>query len=869
MIQATPMMLQYRRIKQQHKNEVLFFRMGDFYEMFEDDAKEISSLLDITLTQRSGIPMCGIPYHAAQNYIARLLKAGKKIAVCEQTHLPKPGQGLATREVVEVITPGTVVDENLLERNSNNFLAAIGQHGEHVSFAYIDLSTAEFYATSFSSENRIEKIKQELFGLSPREIIIQESLLEEDGELQSLLHEKDGLFLNRFPDWNFDLESSRRTLENQFGVSNLKGYGLNDEAPEIIAAGVILEYIQTTSRSLLPHLKELNVYRDSSYMGLDESTQRNLELIHNLQDGSRRYTLLEVLDYCRTSMGSRKLKRWILNPLMERKKIEARHERVEFFYRNQILLSNLREILGKILDMERLASKVAMDRAHAKNLLSIKSSLRGIRDIYRILETFSELKPYLEDLRKKIPDIASLEELLERSIAEEPSILLTEGNLIRTGFNAELDRLRGMKENSRGILEKLLEEEREKTGIASLKLRYNRIIGYFFEVTKSNLALTPDYFIRRQSLVGSERFTSDRLTEIESDMTNASEQIIEMEKRLFLDVRDTVKQNISLLIRTAEFIAEIDVLEAFAFSATVHGYCKPVLSVDTEIRILAGRHPVVEANLPSSAFVPNDVHLGGKAGNFMLLTGPNMAGKSTYLRQVALISLMAQIGSFVPAQEAHIGLSDMIFCRVGATDNLARGESTFLVEMNETANILRSASAKSLLIMDEIGRGTSTNDGLAIAWAVSEFILNEIKARTLFATHYHELTSLKHKNLLNLCMDVIEKDSEIIFLKKIKTGSSDNSYGIHVAQLAGLPESVTENAKNILNKLAARIESFQSKKYSEKEMPQQPGLFSPKDLLYNEIKGLNLDSITPLEALNFLYRWKREAEEHLPSEFNS
>jgi DNA mismatch repair protein MutS len=863
------MMLQYRRIKQQHKNEVLFFRMGDFYEMFEDDAKEISSLLDITLTQRSGIPMCGIPYHAAQNYIARLLKAGKKIAVCEQTHLPKPGQGLATREVVEVITPGTVVDENLLERNSNNFLAAIGQHGEHVSFAYIDLSTAEFYATSFSSENRIEKIKQELFGLSPREIIIQESLLEEDGELQSLLHEKDGLFLNRFPDWNFDLESSRRTLENQFGVSNLKGYGLDDEAPEIIAAGVILEYIQTTSRSLLPHLKELNVYRDSSYMGMDESTQRNLELIHNLQDGSRRYTLLEVLDYCRTSMGSRKLKRWILTPLMEREKIEARHERVEFFYRNQILLSNLREILGKILDMERLASKVAMDRAHAKNLLSIKSSLRGIRDIYRILEVFSELKPYLEDLEKKIPDIASLEELLERSIAEEPSILLTEGNLIRTGFNAELDRLRGMKENSRGILEKLLEEERKKTGIASLKLRYNRIIGYFFEITKSNLSLTPDYFIRRQSLVGSERFTSDSLTEIESDMTNASEQIIELEKRLFLDVRDTVKQNISLLIRTAEFIAEIDVLEAFAFSATVHGYCKPVLSEDTEIRILAGRHPVVEANLPSTAFVPNDVHLGGKAGKFMLLTGPNMAGKSTYLRQVALISLMAQIGSFVPAQEAHIGLSDMIFCRVGATDNLARGESTFLVEMNETANILRSASAKSLLIMDEIGRGTSTNDGLAIAWAVSEFILNEIKARTLFATHYHELTSLKHKNLLNLCMDVIEKDSEIIFLKKVKTGSSDNSYGIHVAQLAGLPESVTENARNILNKLAARIEAFQSKKYSEKEIPQQPGLFSPKDLLYNEIKGLNLDSMTPLEALNFLYRWKREAEEYLPPESNS
>ena len=859
------MMVQYRRIKQQYRDEVLFFRMGDFYEMFEQDAAEVSSLLDLTLTQRAGVPMCGIPYHAAQGYIGRLLKAGKKVAICEQTHIPKPGRGLATREVVEVVTPGTVVDESYLDRCSNNYLAAIGRSRAAIAFAYVDLSTAEFAATSFPPEERIDRLRQELFSRSPREIIVQESLLEEDQGIRDLLLERDRVVLNRLPDWSFDIESSRKALEKQLGVSNLKGFGLDEQSPEIAAAGVILEYVLTASKSIIPHLKDLAVYRSNTFVGLDESTQRNLELLRNLHDGSRRYTLLEILDHCKTSMGARKLRRWIVSPLIEAEAIRSRLDQVEFFYRNQILLSNLREELARIPDLERLASKVAMDRAHAKNLLSVKHALTGMRSLLEITEGYAEMASFAGGLRSMAKDASDMEQLLERSIAEEPSILLSEGNLIKDGYHDELDRLRKTKKSSRSLLHELLEEERKKTGISSLKLRFNRIIGYFFEVTKPNLRLVPPHFIRRQSLVGSERFTTERLTSLESDISNATEDIIALERRLFLEIREQVKANVSLFMRLAAMVSEIDVLESFAFAATVRGYSRPQPAASREIDITAGRHPVVEANLPSGAFVPNDVHIGSRTGTFILLTGPNMAGKSTYLRQAALIVLMAQIGSFVPAQEARIGLVDQIFCRVGATDNLARGESTFLVEMNETANILRSAGDRSLLVLDEVGRGTGTNDGLAIAWAVTEYIIDKVHARTLFATHYHELTSLRRESLLNLCMDVLERDGEIVFLKKVKPGSSDNSYGIHVAKLAGLPEAVTDSASRILEGLADRVHtraSVETKPEAadrRREPPRQQSLFSPAELLVEEIRGVNVENLTPLEALNLLARLRERA----------
>lgn len=854
MSKDTPMMIQYRKIKHQNKDSVLFFRMGDFYEMFEHDAEEISGLLNITLTKRNNIPMCGIPYHAAQTYISKLLKFGKKIAICEQTHIPKPGKGIALREVVEIITPGTLTNEDFLEKDSNNFLASLGQYNNMISLSYIDLSTSEFFTTSFDYENSNEKIKKELARIMPKEIIIQESLFEENKNINRLLYENRGIVLNRYPDWNFDIEICREELIKQLGVNNLKGFGLYEDSPEIITAGAILEYIKTTSKSLLPHIRNLTVYGENTFLNLDESTQKNLELITNIQNNTNRYTLLEVLDYCKSSMGTRRLKQWILKPLIDKQDIEKRLLSVNFFYHNQLLLSNLRDILSKILDIERLSSRIAMDKAHAKDLLSVKISLLNVYSIFDLFKNYIELNDYLKIIEHNKEKIKSITDLIESSIKEEPSINLNEGNIIKKYFNEELDSLFSIRENAKELLEKLLISEREKTGISSLKLKFNKIIGYFFEVTKTNLSHVPDYFIRKQSLVTGERFTTDTLSEFETKINNSHEKIIELEKKLFIEIRNTVKEQIPLLLDISQLVSKIDVLQSYAFAATVHGYNKPEINKDNELYISKGRHPVVESNLPYGSFIPNDTVLN-ENNCFILLTGPNMAGKSTYLRQTALIVLMAQIGSFVPAEEARIGIVDKIFCRVGASDNLARGESTFLVEMNETAHILRSASEKSLIIMDEVGRGTSTNDGFSIAWAVSEYILKYIKGKTLFATHYHELTEIRNKKLINYTMDILEKDDEIIFLKKVKKGSSDNSYGIHVAKLAGLPEIVIENARKILNNL--KPVDYKSVNNPEPEEPQI-ALFSQDELVIKELKTININSTTPLEAFNLIQKWQRE-----------
>ncbi|MBN2533304.1 MAG: DNA mismatch repair protein MutS [Spirochaetales bacterium] len=852
------MMTQYRKIKVKYRDAILFFRLGDFYEMFEQDAKEASRLLDLTLTQRNGIPMCGIPYHAAQNYILRLLKSQKKIAICEQTSEPRPGKGIVDREVVEVITPGTIVDEDLLDQNENNYLAAIGKGEDTLSLAYIDLSTAEFYATSFPFSERRERLKRELQRLSPKEIIIQESILEEDNVLHTLLFECVDIVINRYPDWSYDFETNNTILKRQFAVANLKGFGLGDFSPEIPACGVIIDYISETSKSMLPHITSLTVYSEKSVVCLDESTQRNLELVRNLKDGSKKYTLLEILDHTRTSMGARRLKKWILSPLLDKNEIEQRLKIVDFLYRNQILLSNLRELLGKILDLERISAKIAMERAHAKDLLGVKSSLNYVLSIFELISSSPDMKQFWEPLQNKKETIEGLTQLLENTILEDPSLQLNEGNLIKPGYHAELDHLQDLKENARQVLEKLLEEEKKSAKISSLKLRYNRILGYFFEVTKSNLHLVPEHFIRRQSLVSSERFTTNELAEKETEINSASERIIDIEKDLFLEIRNRVKENISLLLIIAEQVSRLDVLQSFAFSATIHGFVNPVITNTGSLKITHGRHPVVEAHLADGTFIPNSIHLDMKSNLFILLTGPNMAGKSTFLRQVALIILMAQIGSFVPADDAVIGIVDKIFCRVGATDNLARGESTFLVEMNETANILRSATEKSFLILDEVGRGTSTNDGLSIAWAVTEYILKHIKAKTIFATHYHELTSLKHPKLFNLSMEVLEKSGEIIFLKRIKQGPADHSYGIHVARLAGLPLEVIERAQKILKELVQKTKQIENLEIKEDEKENQVQLFSTQDMVLRQIQSVQLNTMTPLDALNMISKWQKE-----------
>ena len=853
---VTPVMKQYRDIKRQHSDAILFFRLGDFYEMFEGDAKIASSILNLTLTSRHNIPMCGLPYHAAQTYIRRLLEAGKKVAICEQTALPEGGRGIATREVVQVVTPGTVVDEEFLDRSSNNYLMAIGGNANGVSIASIDLSTGELIATSIRDESVIEGIRREVQRLAPKEVLLQESLIDDEIGIQRLFTDGAEIMINVFPDWDFDVETSREKLLTQLGVSNLKGFGVTDATDNSIrSTGVLLDYVRDTQRGVLPHISDITIYGESDYVGLDETTQRNLELVRNLADGGKRYTLLQVLDHTRTSMGARMLKRWICSPLTELVAIEGRVETVEIVYRNQLMLSSIREQLGTVLDLERLSARVALDRAHAKDLLAIRGALDGCLAVY---ETASEWLDLSELTDERIEATRALAEQLASAIHPEPSVVLSEGRLIADGYSPELDRLRSMKSGNKEVLDDYLESERVSTGIANLKVRYNKIIGYYLEVTKSNLTSVPDHFIRRQSLVGSERFTTNRLVELETELNSTTDRIVDLERDLFLEVRESVKQRVPLMKRLGAAIAELDCYQSLAYSATIHGFVRPTLDEKAEISIVGGRHPVVEANIPAGNFVPNDTELGVAGVTFDLITGPNMAGKSTYLRQVALIVLMAQIGSFVPADEARIGLVDRIFCRVGAQDNLARGESTFLVEMNETAHILRTMSERSLIIMDEVGRGTGTNDGLAIAWSVTEHLL-DAGIKTLFATHFHELTSIDHERKNNLVLEVLERDDEVVFLKRVKPGAADHSYGIHVARLAGVPASVISRAKAVLSRLLANITS------SPPDMSVEPvaeiALFDEDELVRSEITSVDLNRTTPLDALLLIERWQKRLDD--------
>jgi DNA mismatch repair protein MutS len=897
------MMIQYQQIKGRYTDAVLFFRLGDFYEMFNEDAEEVSRLLNLTLTQRHGYPMCGIPYHASRIYIARLLRLGKKIAICEQTSLAAPGKGIAERKVIEVITPGTAVEEEYLEQGRNNFLAALtalggtsssggslsgasssGAHAQ-AGFAYIDISTGEFCATRWPASRMDEQLRKELSRVLPREMLLPQSLAGSP-EIQAVLEEYPNLVLNVYPDWHFAYETTEKRLNEQFGTANLKAFGLDARSPEIPAAGFLLEYLSGAlspsgvtkngygpggaallvekTESPLPHITGLKTYTDSQFVILDDSSLRNLELLSNLRDGTIQYTLLDILNHSRTPIGSRLLRKWILHPLTDASAVHARQEQVERLSASDRKLDVIRETLSRILDIERLASRIAMDRAHARDLLALKASLSGFLSV----KTEAEETGFLFSPALTPEALATAEAILKligQSIKDDPSVQLAEGNLIKTGWSAELDQIHELKTNFQGVLDAYLEEEKIKTGIQNLKIRYNRMIGYYIEVTKGHLASVPEHFIRRRSMVNGDRFSTDRLEALERDLTNADQRIIEKERSLFIDVRNTLKQWIPAMLEIASELGTLDVLQSFAWTARHHGWVRPQVDNSQSLVIEEGRHPVVENYLPSGEFVPNSVNLGENGKTFALITGPNMAGKSTYLRQTALIALLAQIGSFVPARRAHIGIVDKIFCRVGASDNLARGESTFLVEMNETAHILRSATESSLVIMDEVGRGTSTEDGLSIAWAVSEYLLNTIKAKTLFATHYHEISRLVHPALCCLCLEVLERDGHIVFLKRVLEGASDNSYGIYVAKLAGLPPAVVERANSILDhiqKTNASDDTIPSAPQTEevKQSFSAPGLFSLEELVLDEILSLDPDNITPLEALKRITRWKGELQ---------
>lgn len=860
----TPMMIQYRGIKEKYKNEVVFFRLGDFYEMFDEDAVEVSRLLNLTLTHRASRPMCGIPYHAAKIYIARLLRLGKKIVICEQVgEIPKGGKGITERKVVEIITPGTAVEAEYLEGNRANYLAALSITKAKAGFAFIDVTTSSFRATSWPASKMAENFGKELNRAAPRELLLPASLKNNEA-IKSVISAYGSISVSYYPDWDFSAELSYKKLTAQLKTANLKAYGLEEDSPEIVPAGFLLDYLEKTTNTVLPHISSIRVYSDSEYLIMDDSSRRNLEVISNMREGGTQFTLLECVDFTKTAMGGRLLRNWLLFPLTNLRQIEDRQTKVASFVENRNLLEKLKTDLGSILDVERLAGRIAMERAHAKDLQALRASL----------ESWSRIKEYLGQYDFSfISDENSVTicTLIQKAILEDPATSLTEGGIIKAGWSEELDHWRGLHDNFNQILSEYEAEEREKTGISTLRVKYTNAAGYFIEVSKGKLGAVPAHFIMRRALVNGDRYTTERLQQLEAELNESSTKILELERDLFVEIRSSLAKYIPYLLQVADEIANTDAAASFAQAAIEHNWVRPEIEESTHFEIKDGRHPVVENHLPTGEFVPNDALLSAEdesIPSFALITGPNMAGKSTYLRQNALIALLAQTGSFVPASRARLGIVDRIFCRVGASDNLAKGESTFLVEMTETANILHAATKKSLVIMDEVGRGTSTEDGLAIARAVSEYLLDTIGCKTFFATHYHELSRMEHPSLKMLCMDVLEQNGSVVFLRKVKEGVTGNSYGIHVAKLAGIPQAVIDRANVILSHIQALandnpviLDDVPAKSSeSEKTLaaaPVNPGLFSDEEIIISEILSVDTDNLTPLNALQIIARWKK------------
>jgi DNA mismatch repair protein MutS len=887
---STPMFQQYERIKSRHRDAIVLFRLGDFYEMFGADARDGARILGLTLTHRQHMPMCGVPHHAARSYIHKLLHSGRKVAICEQTSTPD-GKGITDRDVVEVLSPGAVFDLDYLDPRVSNFIVAVCRIDAHIAVGWCDISTGELEIAAYPVDDAPGTadgiVSRELARLAPREILVQESLLESTRTLSRLLTEEGSVVVNRLPDWAFHREQSLRRLTELFAVRTLRGFGVEDDDPALAPAGALIDYLQDNARHVLGHISRLRRHVDATTVILDDATIRNLELTRNMHDGGAGYTLIEVLDECATAMGSRLLRRRILAPARDVAEITTRLDRVEELYHDQTRLQSLRRDLARAHDLERLVGRLGVDKAHPKDVLAIASTLSAAATVFAAIPGWYRQNPEEEET------LASLERTIRETLADEPAVALNEGGIIRPGFDRDLDELRQVRTESRRILNEYLEEQRKATGVSSLKIKYNRVLGHFFEVPASQAARLPEAFIRRQSLANAERFTTTRLGELEDRINNAGESADEREQELFLALRRTAAQAIPLLTTVAGRLAEVDVAATMAYVATIRGYRRPRLVDEALLEIVGGRHPVVEMHLPPGEFVDNDVTLRADGMRFALITGPNMAGKSTVLRQTALITLLAHVGAFVPAEEARIGLVDRIFCRVGASDNIARGESTFLVEMNETSNILRNATDRSLVIMDEVGRGTSTHDGLAIAWAVTEYLLNDARCRTLFATHYHELASLRHPGFAALGMAVEHSATSLVFLKKLRPGGGDRSYGVDVARMAGLPETVVDRARTILAGLeggsfpqgglsgvaggeeggeaamprgaapgAAASGATGTASTTPGAAPPAPprpdGLFDPLELLHSELLSVEPDTLTPRQALDLIYRWKND-----------
>lgn len=871
MAALTPMMQQYIDIKEQYKECILFFRLGDFYEMFFSDAETASRELEITLTGRDcgmeeRAPMCGVPFHSADNYICRLVNKGYKVAICEQVEDPALAKGIVRRDVIRVVTPGTVTDSSMLDERKNNYLSCIYKNKHCFGLTVVDVSTGEFSSTLIEKGNTVNKLMDEIAKLSPSEIIVNSEFWNND-ELVSIIRKRFNAYISSFEDGYFDNNADIiDKIRNQFINFQIE----DDQNLSINAVGALLRYLEQTQKANLNHIQSLNVYKIEEFMVLDVSTRRNLELTETMREKSRKGTLLWVLDRTMTSMGGRTIRKWIEQPLISVSDINERLESVAEFKKKFMLRMEIRELLKRVYDVERLMSKIVLGSANCRDLVSLKNS---IGQVPYIKASLKDCTAHLNiNNYEQLDTLEDIYELIENSIIDEPPVSVKEGGIIKTGYNEDVDKYRKATVEGRNWVAAIESSEREKTGIKSLKVGFNKVFGYYIEVTKSYYPLVPDGYVRKQTLANCERYITQELKEIEEAILGAEEKVVEIEYQIFIDTRDKIALQINRIKETARGLAGLDVLCSLAEVADRGNYCMPQMSLDGEVDIKEGRHPVVEKMIENSAFVPNDTLLDIDRNRLSIITGPNMAGKSTYMRQVALITLMAQIGSFVPASSARIGVVDRIFTRVGASDDLAAGQSTFMVEMSEVANILNNATARSLLILDEIGRGTSTFDGLSIAWAVIEFISNKnrIGARTLFATHYHELTELEGKmpGIKNYCISVKEKGEDIIFLRKIIRGGADGSYGIQVARLAGIPQLVIDRAKEILGELEdSDLSKREAKlKKGRKSIEGQLDMFSLVSAqgicteILDELNNLDVSTLTPLEALNVLYKLQQKVK---------
>ncbi len=869
-MQQTPLMAQYSKIKAANPDTILLFRMGDFFETFEEDAKIASKVLGITLTKRGSsgavedIPLAGFPHHAIDSYLPKLVRAGYRVAVCEQVENPKFAKGIVKREVIEVVTPGVNFSDKILDHKKNNYLMAVCLKEEIAGISFSDISTGEF----FTYEVPENQLSQQVESISPSEILVQKKDKEHFTKLIQKINSS--IRITKIDDWVFNFEYATELLVMQFKTVNLKGFGIDQFTTGIISAGAVLNYLQETQKANLSHLNKVSAYNPSEYMTLDYSTKRNLEITFSMQDGGREGSLISILDKTETAMGGRLLKKWISAPLISLDLILKRQESVNEFYKNKTLRGKLITELKEIGDLERLISKVCTGRANPREIIYLKSSLKKIPVLKELLKgvkgkTLKQLEEGLNPLEKIV-------ERIEKAIIDSPPLSISDGGIIKNGFSPELDDLRDISLHGKDWIATLQKSEREKTGISSLKVSFNKVFGYYIDVSHTHKDKIPENYIRKQTLVNSERFITPELKEYEEKILNAEEKIYELESQLFNEVRLMVSAEAEAIQQNARLIAMLDCFLAFAECAVQYNYVKPELSEDDSIEIIEGRHPVVERILPpGEKFTPNSCSLDNSKNQIILLTGPNMAGKSVYLRQAGLIVLLAQIGSFVPATSAKIGLVDRIFTRVGASDNIAAGESTFLVEMQEAANILNNATSKSLILLDEIGRGTSTFDGISIAWAITEYLHENqtLSAKTLFATHYHELNEMSEifPKIKNYKVEVREYEDKVIFLHKVSPGRADHSYGIQVAQMAGLPVFVTNRAKEILQNLEGKeLTPYEIKKEKlsklEREDENQLRLFEIKDdKIRNELNDIEINNLTPIEALNKLSELKKKVKE--------